>query len=73
MGGFTIWNLAAILASGKWDATLWMKNVANEAGVTGVYTPAYMGTSPQQNYHGNGSKELIALARTSGLTLNYGF
>ncbi|MBS0581122.1 MAG: TonB-dependent receptor [Proteobacteria bacterium] len=73
MGGFTILNLAATLAAGKWDATLWVKNVANEAGVTGVYTPAYMGTSPQQNYYGNGSKELIALPRTIGLTLGYRF
>jgi outer membrane receptor protein involved in Fe transport len=73
MDGFTIWNLAATLSSGKWDATLWMKNVTNEAGVTGVYTPAYMGTSPQQNYYGNGSKALIALPRTIGLTLSYGF
>ena len=70
MSGFTIWNLAATLAAGKWDATVWMKNVTNEAGVTGVYTPAYMGTSPQQNYFGNGSKALIALPRTIGLTLS---
>jgi iron complex outermembrane recepter protein len=73
MSGFTIWNLAATVAAGKWDATVWMKNVGNEAGVTGVYTPAYMGTSPAQNYDGNGSKALIALPRTIGLTLSYGF
>jgi hypothetical protein len=32
-----------------------------------------MGTSPQQNYYGNGSKALIALPRTIGLTLTYRF
>ncbi len=73
MSGFTILNLAASLTDDKWSATVWMKNVTNEAGVTGVYTPAYMGTSPQQNYYGNGSKALIALPRTIGLTLSYGF
>jgi hypothetical protein len=52
---------------------LWVKNIGNNAGVTGVYTPAYMGTSPQQNYDGNGSKALIALPRTVGLTLDYKF
>ena len=45
----------------------------DQAGVTGVYTPAYMGTSPQQNYFGNGSKALTALPRTFGLTVAYGF
>jgi hypothetical protein len=73
MPGFTIWNLAATYGRDKWTATAWVKNVSNAAAVTGVYTPAYMGTSPQQNYYGNGSKELIALPRTIGLTLSYGF
>ena len=56
-----------------WDATPWMKNVANEAGVTDVYTPGYMGTSQQQNYYGDGSKALIAPPRTIALTLGYRF
>ncbi len=73
MPGFTIWNLAATYSVGTLEATAWVKNVANQAGITGVYTPAYMGTSPQQNYFGNGSKALIALPRTVGLTLSYGF
>jgi iron complex outermembrane recepter protein len=73
MPGFTLWNLSASLAHGPWSATAWMKNVTNQAAVTGVYTPAYMGTSPQQNYFGNGSKALTALPRTVGLTISYGF
>jgi iron complex outermembrane recepter protein len=73
MPGFTILNLAASYGRSAWEATAWVKNVTNQAAVTGVYTPAYMGTSPQQNYYGNGSKALIALPRTIGLTLSYGF
>jgi hypothetical protein len=32
-----------------------------------------MGTSPAQNFYGNDSKELTALSRTIGLTVNYKF
>jgi len=73
MPGFWIWNASASYALDSWQAILWMKNIGNKEGVTGVYTPAYMGTSPQQNYYGNGSKALIALPRTIGLTLTYRF
>ena len=73
MPGFWIWNASASYSQSSWRAILWIKNIGNNAGVTGVYTPAYMGTSPQQNYDGNGSKALIALPRTVGLTLNYKF
>ncbi len=73
MPGFWIWNASMIYSRQPWSAILWIKNIGNNAGVTGVYTPAYMGTSPQQNYYGNGSKALIALPRTVGLTVNYEF
>ncbi len=73
MPGFWIWNASAVYGQDKWKAILWVKNIANVAGVTGVYTDAYMGTSPTQNYFGNGSKELTTLPRTLGLTMNYKF
>ena len=73
MSGFTIWNAAATYSLHAWETTAWVKNITNSAGVSGVYTPAYMGTSPQQNYYGNGSKALITLPRTVGVTLNYRF
>lgn len=73
MPGFWIWNASAVYSRASWRAILWIKNIGNNAGVTGVYSPAYMGTSPQQNYYGNGSKALIALPRTVGLTLSFKF
>ena len=73
LDGFAILNLSATYSLDAWDATLWLKNVTNEEGVSGVYTEAYMGTSPEQNYYGNGSKALTALARTVGVTLSYRF
>src|SRR3546814_18710676 len=50
-----------------------MKNLTNEAGVTGVYTEQYMGTLPAEGYFGNGSKALVTLPRTVGLTVGYRF
>jgi outer membrane receptor for ferrienterochelin and colicin len=73
LSGFSIWNASATYSLGNWDATLWVKNVFNANGVTGVYTLAYMGTSPAQNYYGNASKALISLPRTVGVTVNYKF
>lgn len=73
MESFWLWNASAVYSRESWSAVLWVKNIGNTAGVTGVYTPAYMGTSPAQNYNGNGSKALITLPRTLGVTLNYKF
>ena len=73
LSGFWIWNASTVYSQDKWKAILWVKNIGNVAGVTGVYTDAYMGTSPAQNYYGNGSKALTTLPRTIGLTLNYSF
>jgi outer membrane receptor protein involved in Fe transport len=73
MDGFSIWNLSATYAMDSWSAILWTKNLFDARGITGVYTQAYMGTSPAQNFYGNDSKELTALSRTIGITVNYKF
>ncbi len=73
LDGFTLFNLSATYGIDNWDLTLWLKNVTNETGVTGVYTEEYMGTSPAQDYYGNGSKALVTLPRTVGFTVSYRF
>ena len=73
LDGFGMINLSATYGIDAWDATLWLKNVTNSDGITGVYTQKYMGTSPAQNYFGNGSKALTALPRTVGVTVSYHF
>lgn len=73
LGGFTILNASATYSRNNWDTTLWIKNIGNVAAVTGVYTELYMGTSPEQNYFGNGSKALVTLPRTLGITASYRF
>ncbi|WP_395641274.1 TonB-dependent receptor [Rudaea sp.] len=70
---FSIFNLSATYSLNNWDTTLWLKNLTNTDAVTGIYTPLYMGTSPAQNYYGNGSKALVTLPRTIGVTVSYRF
>jgi outer membrane receptor protein involved in Fe transport len=73
LDSFQIWGTAFTLATDKWNASLWVKNIFNEEGVTGVFTELYMGTDPASGYFGNGAKDLISLPRTVGLSFNYSF
>jgi iron complex outermembrane receptor protein len=71
--GFSLWNITSRLSSNTWDVTLYVKNLFNEDGVTGVIPEAYMGTDPAENFLGNSSKDYISLPRTVGVSLNYRF
>lgn len=73
MDGFAIFNAVATVSRDRWNWSLWVKNIGDEEGVTGVYTEAYMGTAPSQGYYGNGSKSIISLPRTVGMTLGFRF
>lgn len=73
LSGFSIFNVSQTFSKDDLSVSLWMKNITNEAGVTGVFTEAYMGTAPAVEYFGNGNKELIALPRTLGATVRYNF
>jgi len=73
LDSFQIWGTAFTLAADKWNASLWVKNIFNEEGVTGTFTELYMGTAPAIGYFGNGAKDLISLPRTIGLSVNYNF
>jgi outer membrane receptor protein involved in Fe transport len=70
---FQMWGTAFTLAADQWNASLWVKNIFNEEGITGQFTEAYMGTDPAEGYFGNGAKDLISLPRTIGLSFNYTF
>jgi len=73
LDGFPILNASATYSIDKWDVTLWLKNLTNEEGISGIYTEQYMGTAPAESYFGNGSKALVALPRTLGVTVSYRF
>lgn len=71
--GFSIWNTVFSVSNESFTGSLWMKNIFNEEGVTGVFTEAYMGTAPTQGYFGNGNKQLISLPRTIGASATFRF
>lgn len=73
LDAFQLWGASTTYSTEHWDATLFVKNMFNEEGVTGLFTELYMGTAPDQGYYGNGSKQFLSLPRTLGLTLNYRF
>ena len=71
--GFSLSNITSRLAAETWDVTLYVKNIFNEDGVTGLIPEAYMGTDPSENFLGNSSKDYISLPRTFGVAFNYRF
>ena len=73
LDGFSLLDLTTWVTHDHWSASLYVKNLTNEAGVTGLFSNLYMGTDPSQNYYGNGSKEFLALPRTLGLAFTYEF
>ncbi len=69
---FQLWNATATWSLKSWDASLFVKNIFNAAGVTGEFTQAYMGANPTTaKYYGNDARKFISLPRTLGLALNY--
>ncbi|MFA6441494.1 MAG: TonB-dependent receptor [Sterolibacterium sp.] len=70
---FSQWGLSSTLIGEKWSATLYVKNLTNNEGITGGFLEAHMGTDPTQNYYGNGSKVMISQPRTVGLSANFNF
>ena len=71
--GFSIWGLSSTLDAERWSATLYVKNLANEEGVSGGFLETAWGTSPANGFYGNDAKVLISQPRTIGLAATYKF
>ncbi len=70
---FWIANLSTTLHATNWNTTVYVKNVFNEEGVTGVLSEGYMRTDPEENFYGNASKSYITQPRTIGIALQNQF
>ncbi|MDN7126885.1 TonB-dependent receptor [Pseudidiomarina sp. 1APR75-33.1] len=70
---FFITNASTTLHADEWKVSLFVKNIFNEKGVTGVLSEAYMGTDPAENFYGNSSKQYISQPRTVGVRFSYEF
>ncbi|MEX1222213.1 MAG: TonB-dependent receptor [Idiomarina sp.] len=73
LDAFWLANASTTLHAERWKVTLFIKNIFNEEGVTGVLSEAYMGTDPDENFYGNSSKQYISQPRTIGLQFSYDF
>jgi len=73
LDGFTLVDLVTWLSGESWSASLYVKNLTNEEGTTGLFSEGYMGTDPAQNYFGNGNKQFLSLPRTLGVAFTYEF
>jgi outer membrane receptor protein involved in Fe transport len=73
LDSFSLWNFVTTLSSENWDASLYVKNLTDEEGVTGLFTEAYMGSAPATSYQGNGAKQFLSLPRTVGVGFSYHF
>ena len=72
---FQVWHLSSTFSRDSWSASVFVKNLFNEEGTTGMAPFAAFGsnTLASQNYFGNNSRDFIALPRTFGLSLGYRF
>jgi outer membrane receptor protein involved in Fe transport len=72
---FSIWNVSATLGNQNWAATLYVKNLGDEQGITGNYPATYMSTDTGifENYYGNNQRQYLATPRTIGVVLRYDF
>lgn len=70
---FSIWGVSTRISADDWDVTLYVKNLFNEDGVTGIIPESAMGTDPAENFLGNSSKDYISQPRTIGLSATYKF
>lgn len=73
LDGFALFDLVTWISGQSWHASLYVKNLANEEGTTGLFSELYMGTDAAQNYFGNGNKRFLALPRTIGVAFTYEF
>ena len=71
--GYSIWDLFSTLDKDEWSATLFVKNLFNDAGVNGGFTEAAWGTSPENNFYGSDAKYQLSAPRTIGVSATYRF
>ena len=73
MDGFQIWNISTTYTKDSWSASVYLKNMFNAAGTTGVFPYLRGGSAPggAQLYDGNNSRDYITQPRTVGVVVSY--
>ena len=75
LDSFQIWNLSGNFNWDNWNASMYVKNIFNDKGMTGTFTYLAGGadTDPSQNFYGSQQRDYLALPRTFGLLVGYRF
>jgi iron complex outermembrane receptor protein len=73
MDPFSLWSLSSTVDWKRLEVTVFLKNVFNAKGVSGVFSQAYSGSDVAVNFYGNDSRDTIVVPRTVGLALGYKF
>ncbi len=73
MSGFQIWNISTTYTKDSWSASVYLKNMFNADGTTGVFPYLRGGSAPggAQLYDGNNSRDYITQPRTVGVVVSY--
>jgi hypothetical protein len=53
--------------------SLFVKNLMNERGVTGMFKSESFGPNPAEGFYGSNDREFIALPRTVGISIEKSF
>lgn len=77
---FWVWDASAAWYNNNWTVALFVKNIANEEGTTGAFTPDAFGpvvdpVDPfaSAEFYGSNARQFIVLPRTVGLSIRYDF
>jgi iron complex outermembrane receptor protein len=72
---FTLLNASASLSAERWSATLYIRNLTDEAGASGGFPSSYWSydTGVFESWYGNGNRQFIVQPRTIGLKLGVRF
>jgi len=77
---FSVFDASVAWFNDNWTAALWIKNIANEEGTTGSFTPEAFGpvvnaAAPlaSAEFYGSNSRQFLILPRTLGFSVSYSF
>ena len=72
---FWLLGATASLVADNWRATLYLKNLTDEAAPTGAFSSSDWSydTGTFESWYGNGNRQFIVQPRTIGIKIQYGF
>ena len=73
LDSFTIGDLSSTIFSDDMYISLFVKNLMNERGVTGMFKSESFGPNPSAGFYGSNDREFIALPRTVGISIEKSF